>query len=167
MSSIDDRQRVLDAREQAAEACGFSASKTVYTPDGKEWEVPFFHLFDDDQQIRWDALQFELETWDHEDSIEIPEQMVDGTKIAARTIKGDLKQPYRKGNVLVSPPYNVQLAVVVFGEEGYQRFKAAGGRSSDVALAFLQMKTEWEKRQKSDPKSLAGVRPLEAVRETD
>lgn len=166
MESNNDR--VKAAREQAADACGFAASKVVLTPAGNEWEVPFIYLLDDDQQVRWDNLQYEMQSWDREDPIVLPEnRLEDGTLIPSRVIKGDYVTPYQRDGVLISPPYNIRLAMALFGEEGYRKFKAEGGRSSDVALAVRQMMDEFNKRLDDDPKSVAGVDPLAVVPESD
>lgn len=148
-----------DARDQAAEFLGFAASETIELSNGDSVEIPNPGLLDDDQQERYDALQFELESCDYDDDIEIPERTVthaDGrVEILqpARTVKGGLKDPLRKNGQLLSPGYNQRLALAILGEEGYAKFKAAGGRAADVSLMWRKMKKQWDERQDADSKS--------------
>lgn len=142
------------AREQAAEYHGFAASVEIEI--GEEiFEIPNPSLLDDDQQERFNDLNAEIERdCDREDDIEIPEHTTpEGTTFPAKTIRGDLKQPYTVDGVPLKPPYNTRLAVALFGEDGYRRFKAGGGRSNQIALAWGQMNREFEARQAKDAKS--------------
>lgn len=147
-----------DARDQAAEFHGFTASVNIQI--GEEvFEIPNPSLLDDDQQERFNDLNAEVEaTCDHEDDIVIAEhKLEDGTVIPERTLKGELINPYVINGKPLKPAYNTQLAKALFGEEGYARFKAGGGRSNQIALAWGQMNEEYEERKKKDPKSVAGV----------
>ena len=145
---------VEEAREQAAEYFGFTASSSIRVANGKVFEIPNPGLMDDDQQERWEALQFELEQCDREPDIEVPEQTLpDGTVISARVVKGDFLTPYRKDGQLLTPPYNVRLAKALFGEEGYAEYKAGGGIAAQIAMEWARMNREFEKRVSADPKS--------------
>ncbi|OMC02176.1 hypothetical protein [Mycolicibacterium fortuitum] len=115
------------AKAQAAEYFGFIASETIELTleDGttKTFEVPNPALFDDEQQERWNQLQFEIQQCDRLPDIEIPDHKlrhkvthVDGeevrvgdeitggtvrveeseTFIPARTIRGQLITPYQR-----------------------------------------------------------------------
>lgn len=164
MSTNRIPKSVQEAKEQAAEYFGFTASAFIQTSDGKVWEIPNPGLMDDDQQERWEELQFDLQSYDREDDIVIPEQVLDGgTVIPERRIKGDLVTPYQKNGQRMSPPYNVRLAKVLFGEEGYAAYKAGGGIANQIALEWARMNREYQERVESDPKS-DGSRPaLETV----
>lgn len=146
------------AREQSAEYHGFAASVEIVIGD-ETFEIPNPSLLDDDQQERFNELNAEIEaTCDREDDIEIAEHtMKDGTVIPARKLRGDLKQPYVIDGVPIKPAYNLRLAKVLFGEEGYARFKAGGGRSNQIALIWGQMQKEYDERHKADPKSGGSV----------
>lgn len=60
-----------EAREQAAEYLGFTASKEIVLETGEVFEIPNPGLLDDDQQERFEELQAELDTFDHEE-VEVP-----------------------------------------------------------------------------------------------
>lgn len=146
------------AREQAAEYHGFAASVDILIGD-EVFEIPNPSLLDDDQQERFNDLNAEVEQiCDREDDLEIPERTTgDGTVIPGRTLRGDVKQPYTVKGDPLKPAYNARLAVVLFGEAGYAKFVAGGGRSNQIALAWGQMNREFEARQKTDHKSGASL----------
>lgn len=126
---IDDAKSrsVEAAKAQAAEYFGFTASESIVLTleDGstKTFEVPNPALFDDEQQERWEQLQFEIQQCDRLPDIEIPNHklrhkvtVVDGeevrvgeeitggnvrveeseTFVPARTIRGQLITPYQR-----------------------------------------------------------------------
>ncbi|AOT25759.1 tail assembly chaperone [Mycobacterium phage Tortellini] len=126
--------RVADveaAKAQAADFFGFIASEfiEVTLPNGKteRFEVPNPALFSDEQQERWNKLQFEIQQCDRLPDIEIPAHKlrnkttyVNGEEIRvgedgeivggevrveesesfipARTVRGQLIEPYQKTN---------------------------------------------------------------------
>lgn len=147
-----------EAREQAAEATGFLASVIIVIGD-EEFEVPQRGLLDDDQRERMNELEIEAESWQHEDDIVIADRVTknaDGseTTIKGRTEPGPLKVPYRdaEGN-LVKPGYPVRVAIALWGEDKYARFKKGGGRASDVTATLARLDKRIEVREQSDPKS--------------
>lgn len=145
---------VEEAKQQAADYFGFTASTSIRVANGKVFEIPNPGLMDDDQQERWEALQFELEQCDREPDIEVPEQTLpDGTVISARTVRGDFLTPYRKNGELLTPPYNVRLAQALFGEDGYAEYKAQGGIAAQIAMEWARMNRDFEERVNRDPKS--------------
>lgn len=146
------------SREQSAEYHGFAASVNIQIGD-EVFEIPNPSLLDDDQQERFNELNAEVEEiCDREDDIEIPEHTSDnGTTFPAKTLRGDLKQPYTIDGKPLKPAYNTRLAMALFGEEGYAKFKAGGGRSNQIALIWKQMQDQFEERKKADPKSDGGV----------
>jgi hypothetical protein len=159
---------VVEAKEQAAEYFGFTASKFIQVDGGKVFEIPNPGLMNDDQQERWDELQFALEKCDREPDIEIPERTVtdaDGTTtvIPAQTIPGQVSLPHRVNGELLKPPYNVRLAIALFGEDGYAEYKAGGGIANQIALEWARMNREYQERVEEDPKSGGGSPTLAVV----
>ncbi|TDH48892.1 hypothetical protein E2F47_22260 [Mycobacterium eburneum] len=124
---------IRDAREQAAEYLGFVASEKLTAENGEVFEIPFPSLLDDEQQERYDDLQFEMRSLDKDD---------DGEPLEPHSIDGKRL-----------PPYDIRLAKAIFGEDGYARFKAAGGRSSDVSLIWWKMRQQLSDRKGADSKS--------------
>lgn len=161
-----------EAREQAAEATGFLASIEIKVGD-EVFEIPQRGLVDDDQRDRLNELEFETESWEREEDVEIPEIRLkdkDGNEtevLPARTVRGGLKVPYRKDGQLIKPAYPVQVAIALLGEEGYQRFKAGGGRSADVTAVLSWLDKRVEEREKADPKSKGGDSDMAPVADGD
>jgi len=153
-----------EAREQAAEYLGFTASKEIVLETGEVFEIPNPGLLDDDQQERFEELQAELDTFDHEE-VEVPiieyvvEQRADGTSVTEPKVLGHRKErtlitnPHRKDGVPIKPPYNVRLAIALWGKEGYARYKAGGGRANQIALEWTRMNREFMAKGVADPKS--------------
>ncbi|MGJ6126195.1 hypothetical protein QN239_26820 [Mycolicibacterium sp. Y3] len=108
---------------ELAQFFGFTASVAITTVDGTVFHIPNTALLDDDQQERWEALQFDLERCDRDDD-------------------GELISPYRIDGEPLTPSYNVRLGQVVFGEDGYEKFKAAGGSGNRIALEWARMNKE-------------------------
>jgi hypothetical protein len=132
-----------EAREQAAEYLGMLASVKIQIEGGKIFEVPNPSLLDNDQQQRYDELQFSLEDLDRWPDVKDAE----GNVIR----RGEPLEPHRKGKKLVES-YNVRLAKVLFGDEGYKQFWAGGGRANDIAVIWFQMQKKLTEAAKQDPK---------------
>lgn len=163
---------VKEAKEQAAEYFGFTASTYIQVESGKVFEIPNPGLMDDDQVERYEELQFTLEQCDRDDDVVIPAGTftdADGNVHAfpERTETGDVKTPYRINGELLKPPYNVRLAKVIFGEEGYVEYKAGGGIANQIGLEWTRMNKEYQERVTADPKSGGTVAALEVVRSGD
>jgi hypothetical protein len=141
-------KKPAEAREQAAEYLGFMASIQLDLGDGTMFEVPNPGLLDDDQQVAFDELQASLEDLDHEDV------QIRGDDGKLRT-ESRPKDPHRKDGKLLEP-YNIRLCKALFGEQGYQRFKAAGGRAADVGIYWSQMNKQLRDRRAADSKSVPG-----------
>ncbi|MHA3020136.1 hypothetical protein ACXPWS_07650 [Mycobacterium sp. BMJ-28] len=93
-----------------------------------DFEIPNPALLDDDQQDRWEALQFDLERCDTDDD-------------------GDLLTPYRIDGEPLAPSYSTRLGQVVFGDD-YEAAKAAGVSGNRISLEWARMAkekriTEW------------------------
>lgn len=146
-----------EARDQAAECLGILASVQIQVGD-HVFEVPNPSLLDDDQQHRYDELQLSLEDLDR-----WPDALDGEGKLIRR---GEPLEPHRKKGKLVEH-YNVRLAKALFGDEGYQTFKAGGGRANDISAIWFQMQRKLTERVSGDPKSGSGDRALAAVPDAD
>lgn len=156
---------VAEAKEQAAEYFGFTASTYVRVDSGKVFEIPNPGLLDDDQQERWEQLQFDLESCDREPEITIPEQKLeDGSVLPARVLPGDLIMPYRKGGQLLKPPYSVRLAVALFGEDGYKEYKSGGGIANQISVEWARMNKQYSERVSGDSKSSGSLSEVADIR---
>src|ERR1700756_3460820 len=131
------------AREQAAEALGFLASIVIRIKD-EDFEIPQRGLLDEDQRERMNALELETESWDHEP---------DTTAADGTVIPGAMKIPHRKNGKLITPAYAVRVATALWGKEKYERYKAGGGRATDVTATLARLDRRVEEREKRDPKS--------------
>lgn len=152
-----------EARQQSAEYLGFTASTEIILDSGEVFEIPNPGLLDDDQQERFEELQAELDTFDH-DEVEVPiieytvETRTDGSTFSEPKVVGHRTErvlqtnPHRKDGKPVKPPYNVRLAIALWGEEGYERYKAGGGISNQIALEWTRMNREFMARGQTDPK---------------
>jgi hypothetical protein len=151
-SIADERRKISpkEAREAAAEASGFLASITI-TAGGEDFEVPQRGLLDDDQREAMDELEMESQTWDKEPDVEI-------TRADGSTYKlpGNLKLPYQKDGKRIQPPYPVRVAIALWGEQKYERYKAAGGQATDVTGTLARLDQRMEAREAADPKSVGG-----------
>ncbi|MGE2733852.1 hypothetical protein [Mycolicibacterium vaccae] len=184
---------VADAKAQAAEFFGFAAGEDIpiTLPDGtvEKFNVPFPGLLNDDQQERWDELQFEISQCDRHPDVVIPDHKLThkvtehaGTEnerieeteqfVPGRTVRGQVIVPYQKtkedGTVeLLKPGYNARLAIALWGEDRYERFRANGGESRLISLLQQKMQQEFNDRKASDPKSGGGAGGVGEVPEAD
>lgn len=159
---------VKEAKEQAAEYFGFTASAFIQVENGKIFEIPNPGLMNDDQQERWEELQFLLEQCDRTEDVILPGYTKeDGTVVPDQHIPGEIKTPYRINGELLKPPYNVRLAKALFGEEGYAEYKAGGGIANQIALEWARMNKEYQERVRSDSKSDGSGPTLEVVSSGD
>lgn len=184
-------ESVADAKAQAAEYFGFAAGEDIpiTLPDGtvEKFNVPFPGMLDDDQQERWDALQFEIDQCDRRPDLVIPDHKIthkskttegervveteDDEFVPGRTVRGQPILPYQRTadgvTERLTPSYNARQAIALWGEDGYERFRSGGGVSRLIGLLQTKMQREFEERQAADPKSGGGVGDLEAVPERD
>lgn len=161
MSSISEQRRELsprEAREQAAEATGFLASAVIKIGE-ETFEVPQRGLLDDEQREKMDALELETEGWQREPDVMV--KLPDGT---FQTRPGPLKLPYRdKDGKQIKPSYPVRVAVALWGQAKYDRFKKGGGRATDVTATLARLDKRLEDRASDDPKSVSGDSDVEPV----
>lgn len=159
---------VKEAKEQAADYFGFTASVFIRVENGKVFEIPNPGLLDDDQQDRYEELQFELEKCDREDDIVLPKRTITDeagnvSEIPEQLIVGEIKTPYRINGERLSPPYTVRLAKALFGEKGYAEYKAGGGIANQISIEWARMNREYQERVAADSKSGGDVATLEIV----
>lgn len=161
-----------DARAQADEFDGFTADEIYTSPTGERFVVPNVTLLDDEQQEQFDLLNFALSKCDKHPDTEIPGRTVtakdpDGTEVVTeyppQIIRGGFVQPYQKDGELVTPNYNVQLVQAFLGKDGYAKFKAAKGKSSEYAAAVKKLSEKLTEREADDPKSEGGSSALADV----
>lgn len=150
-----------EARAQAAEAGGFLSSR-FYKVDGGVLELPHPEFFDDDLQAGYDALKFESESWDHEE-IERANPLTGDIIVHPETgkpvVDRRLMQPHRKTvgkKTELVENFNVQFCKLLWGDEDYARFKAAGGRANQVMVDLQLMQRAYKERLAADPKSSGG-----------
>lgn len=116
-----------EVESQLADYFGITPRTTIQI-DGAVFDIPNPVLLDDDQQTRWDELQFELERCD-------------------RDADGNVITPHRTDGVLMKPPFAVRLATALWGEDGYAKYKAGGGVSNQISLEWARMSREFEERE--------------------
>lgn len=165
------------AREQATEYDSVFRDTPLELSDGTTVIVPphpDLAMLSDEAMEAYEELQFEMESYDREDDIIIPEQRLkdsDGSEtgivLPGRTERGALKRPYRKEGVLIKPPHSVKVAQIALGEEEYKRLVAGGRASADVWRIWGSQATELQRRRESDSKSDGRSVDLEAVPATD
>ena len=165
------------AREQADAYDSLFADIQLELNDGTFLAVPphpDLGMLDDEAMGEYEELQFEMESYDREEDIFIPEQRLkdsngneNGVVLPATTSPGALKRPYRKDGELIKPPHSVRVARIALGEEGYQRLIAGGKSAGDVWRAWAKQAAELRDREASDSKSEGSSLDLEAVPSTN
>ncbi|MDV6979658.1 hypothetical protein [Mycobacterium intracellulare] len=174
------------AREQAAEYDSPFASTELKLDDGTVIMVPpdpRLRLLDDDALIALDRLNLEIESYDRHPDIFIPEQKIKdraGNEITlpSETRPGALKEPHRKTDpetgqqILLDPPYTVQVVQIALGPEDYARLRAGTingrrGSCADVNRIWNEQGTALVKRQAADSKSDGSPGVLEGISPPD
>lgn len=159
------------AQEQANEYDGFARSGTIVArKSGETFTIPNPMFFDDDQLAAYQALHHLMNQCDRWPDTEIPEQSIEsvdpnGAKVkthnGAHVRRGDYIEPYQQTDKdgvtrLIDPPYEVQVAKIVLGEEDYARFKAGGGSSRELTMVLAKLRERVEEREAADSKSAGG-----------
>jgi hypothetical protein len=122
-------------------------------------------MLDDERQAAYEDLMFEVEGYDRDPDIYIPEQNLDnGVVLPSETRKGRLLQPYRKDGVLVKPPHAVRVVQVCLGDETYAKLRKAGRQAADVWRVWNEQGMALAERADADPKSNGSTRSLGSVR---
>jgi|SRR6516164_2694867 hypothetical protein len=150
------------AREQAAAydsvfAC--TPLQLTYPNNGGSETIdipphPNLRMLDDDRQEEYEDLMMEVENYDREDDVYIPESKLDnGTVLPAVTRRGELKQPYRKDGQRVKPAHSIRVVQIALGIENYSKLRRAGLNASDVWRIWNQQGLDLTARQEEDSKS--------------
>lgn len=165
------------AREQADAYESMFADIEMELDDGTTIAIPphpDLGMLDDEAMEQYEELQFEMESYDREDDIHIPEQRLrdsDGNEngvVLPETISpGALKRPYRKDGELIKPPHSVRVARIALGEQGYQRLLAGGKSAGDVWRLWAKQAAELRDREAGDSKSEGSAVDLAAVPSTN
>jgi hypothetical protein len=165
------------AREQADAYDSLFADIEMELSDGTFLSVPphpDLGMLDDEAMEQYEELQFEMESYDRDEDIHIPEQRLkdsdgneNGVVLPATTSLGALKRPYRKDGELIKPPHSVRVARIALGEQGYQRLVAGGKSAGDVWRAWAKQAAELRDREAADSKSEGSFVDLEAVPSTN
>lgn len=165
------------AREQGAAYDSIFQDTPIEVPDGPPIMVPphpDLSMLSDEAMDEYEALQFEMESYDREEDIIIPEQRLkdsdgneSGIVLPGSVQPGALKRPFRKDGVRISPPHSVRVAQIALGEAEYARLAAAGKSSADVWRIWGAQATELQRRNAEDSKSDGGFVDLEAVSEAN
>ena len=161
-----------EARRQASKYDSVFATTPLTLDDGTVIQVPphpNLQLLDEDAQAAIDKLNVQLESYDREPDIFIPEQTVkdrsgNDITLPAETKPGPYKLPHRKTDpntgeaALLDPPYRAQIARFALGEEDYVRLRAGTvngrrGSTADVWRIWSGQATATAERQKNDLKS--------------
>lgn len=154
------------AREQATEYDSVFADTELVLSDGDTISIPphpDLAMLSDEAMDAYEELQFEMESYDREEEIIIPEQRLkdsDGNEtgiVLPGTVQpGALKRPYRKDGVRITPPHSVKVAQIALGEEGYRKLVAGGKSAADVWRIWGTQATELQRRKAEDSKSDGG-----------
>jgi hypothetical protein len=159
------------AREQA------TAYDSVFAPTPLELEYPDgtsetidipphpnLRMLDDDQQEAYEDLLCEVETYDREDDIYIPEStLANGVVLPATTRPGQVKVPYRKDGQRIRPAYSIRVVQIALGADVYAKLRQAGLSAADVWRIWNQQGLDLSNRQEEDSKSNGSGSGMESV----
>lgn len=165
------------AREQATEYDSVFKDTILELNDGSTVNIPphpDLAMLNDEAMEAYEELQFEMESYDREEDIIIPEQRLKdsdghetGVVLPGSTQPGALKRPYRRDGVLIKPPHSVRVAQIALGEENYKKLVAGGRSAADVWRIWGSQATELRRRAEDDSKSDGSAVAVEAVSATD
>jgi hypothetical protein len=152
-SEIEKFQRLFpikpgEAIEQAAEFLGFMSGIQFDIGDGKTWTLPNPSLLEDEQADRYNQVLVDLQA-EAERLDRAPDILNDDGSFKS---KGAILTPERIDGVIV-PNQDVRIAKALMGEDVFAKFKAAGGRASQITIHWQQMGKFMRDRERRDPKS--------------
>lgn len=167
-----------EAREQAEAYDSLLADTELTLEDGSTIKIPphpDLGMLDDDRMEAYEELMIEVESYDREPDMFIPEQRLrdpetgkeTGVVLPADTREGALKRPYRKDGQLIKPPHSVKVVQAVLGEIEYKRLREGGYSAKDVWRIWGRQGLDLKERQAADPKSDGGSVDLAAVPASD
>lgn len=143
------------AREQLAEFFGF-VSHAEIVAGGETFVITNPNLLSEEQQERYDEVQAELRTLDHETVVirnAITNEVVMDPKTGEPLTDRVLIEPHTKDGLLVKPTYWSRVLKAIIGEDAHKRFIKKGGRSSEFRLVWSKMNREMLERAAADSKS--------------
>lgn len=169
MTKKDARTAGTEALDQADAFGGVLARRVLHFDDGTTMKIsphPLLRAFDSVEQAEaWDDYQDEIETYDREKTIYLPEQKVrdaDGKETgevrAAEEIQGKvIGPPYRKDGVRVRPSPEVRIVQIALGEAKWAELltKTIDGEPAsyaDVLRVWTDSGERMRERQAADPK---------------
>jgi hypothetical protein len=159
------------ARDQAEAYDSLFASTPMELNDGSVLMIPphpDFGMLDDDRMEDYEDLLMEVETYDRDSEIFIPEQKLEGgVTLPAETRKGELLRPYRKNGVRVKPSHTVRVVQAALGPEDYARLRAGGKNAADVWKVWGKQGLAIQERRLFDPKSDGSSVDLESISTPD
>ena len=162
---------VSQAREQAEAYDSLFASTSLELNDGSILMIPphpDFGMLDDDRMEDYEDLLMEVEDYDRDDDIYIPEQKLEGgVTLPAETKRGELLRPYRKNGVRVKPSHTVRVVQAALGPEDYERLRAGGKGAADVWKVWGKQGLAIQERRLFDPKSNGSSVDLESISASD
>jgi hypothetical protein len=154
-----------DAIEAAAEFLGFMSGIPIDIGGGETWVLPNPSLLDDDQEDRYNEALNEIRKEDEQLDREPDPLTADGQPKLdddGQPIKGAVITPAQIGGELV-PNRNVRIAEALMGPDVYTKFKAAGGRASQITIHWQQMGKFMRERAARDSKSAGGSGVVDPV----
>jgi hypothetical protein len=155
------------AREQADAYDSVFASTPLELNDGTTIDIPphpNLAMLDDDRQAAYEELIFEVESYDREEDIFIPEQhLTSGAIVPAGMRRGNVITPHRKDGQLIKPPYSQRMVTAVLGEDVYARMRAGGKSAGDVMKIWQLQGLALADRQQIDSKSNGSASVVENV----
>lgn len=170
------------AREQATVYDSMFGDTPLELSDGTFVQVPphpDLGMLSDSAQELYEELQFEMESYEREDDIHIPEQRLKGADgqetgvvLPASVVRGALKRPYRRINAegkseLIKPPHSVKVAKIALGDLEYDRLVNGGKSAGDVWRIWAKQAAELRDREAEDSKSDGGSVALASVPTTN
>jgi hypothetical protein len=166
-----------DAQEQAEAYDSMFAATPLKLDDGRTLMIPphpDFGMLDDEQMTEYEELRFEIESYDREPDIFIPEQRLldkegheTGVVLPAETQPGALKRPHRKDGVLIKPAYSVRAVQAGLGEQKYKLLREGGRNAADVWKIWGKQGLMARERQFRGSEAHAGAVDMAPVPETD
>ena len=174
------RNKDEQAQDQADANESFARSMPITTEDGPVFQVRNPLFFNAKQLKAYSALHYRINHADRWPDRNVPEQRMvsqekDGTKVetfvGAHVQRGDFIEPYQEtdehGTVtMIDPPYEIQMSMIVLGDE-YEQFEESGGSPRELVELLKQLREGVANRVDADPKSVGSPGVLEAGPETD
>ena len=171
LKKLPNAQPIKEAKEQADAYDSLFAERELELEDGSVLKVPphpDFGMLGDEELEAYEDLQVEIETYDREPDIFIPEQKLEnGLVLPAETKKGDLLRPYRKNGERVKPAHSIRVVQAALGEQKYKQLREGGRNAADVWRIWGKQGLEMRARQAADPKSNGSTMDLASVSPTD